>query len=202
MVNNRVYTNKHNILNGNIIAIINKLKNQNERADIDSIHKQLVKTNTMQDLTKEDLLKKVHDLETEGKSVNKLHQNKDSFQVSKNILDAFVENILEKTPIRFPDSSFETLNINQTDSQSFPCPSSRESRISSIPDFDIIANTPTALHINHDTNNIRETESLVGNKFEKLKVDDIKRKIISELQKSIEKLFQNKLSHLKQNMEN
>ena len=55
MVNNRVYTNKHNILNGNIIAIINKLKNQNKRADIDSIHKQLVKTTSKQDLTKEDL---------------------------------------------------------------------------------------------------------------------------------------------------
>ena len=67
MVNNRVYTNELNMLNANIITIINKLKNQNKRADIDSIHKQLVKTTSKQDLTKEDLLKKVHDLKLKGK---------------------------------------------------------------------------------------------------------------------------------------
>ena len=47
MVNNSVYTNELDTLNVNIIAIINKLKNQNKRADIDSIHKQLVKTTSM-----------------------------------------------------------------------------------------------------------------------------------------------------------
>ena len=37
----------------------------------------------MQDLTKEDHLKKVHDLETEEKIVNKLNRDKKSFHVSK-----------------------------------------------------------------------------------------------------------------------
>ena len=59
--------NEFNTLNANIITIINKLKNQNKRADIDNTQKQLIRTNTMQDLTKEDLLKKKHELETEGK---------------------------------------------------------------------------------------------------------------------------------------
>ena len=89
MVDNSLYTNDLNILNANIITTINKLKNQNKRADIDSIQKQLVKTTSMQDLTKEDLLKKIHDLETEGKILNKLNRNKDSFHVSKDIVDAF-----------------------------------------------------------------------------------------------------------------
>ena len=127
MVNNRVYTNELNTLNANIITIINKLKNQNRRADIVSIHKQLVKTTSMQDLTEEDLLKKIHDLETEGKILNKLNRNKDSFHVSKDIVDAFAENIIEKTPTIFHDSFFETPNINQTDSQSFSNPFSRKS---------------------------------------------------------------------------
>ena len=104
MVNNSVYTNELNTLNANIITIINKLKKQNKRADIDSILKQLVKTTSMQDLTKEDLLKKVHDLETEGKILNKRNRNKDSFHVSKDTVDAFAENIIEKTPIIFHDS--------------------------------------------------------------------------------------------------
>ena len=146
MVNNSVYTNDLNILNANIIAIINKLKNQNKRADIGSIQKQLVKTTSMQDLTKEDLLKKVHDLETEGKIVNKLNRNKDSFHVSKDIVDAFSENIIEKTPIIFHDSFFETPKVNQTDSQSFSNSFSRESRSSSITDFDIIINAPAVAY--------------------------------------------------------
>ena len=70
----------------------------------------------MQDLSIEDLLKKVHDLETEGKILNKLNRNKDSFHVSKDVVDAFPDNILEKTPARFHDSFFETPAINQTDS--------------------------------------------------------------------------------------
>ena len=44
---------------------------------------------------------------------------------------------------------------------------------------------------------IRETESLTDNMFEKLKVIDIKKEIITELQDSIEKHFQNELSMFK-----
>ena len=155
----------------------------------------------MQDLTKEDLLKKVHDLETEGKIVNKLNRNKDFFHVSKDVLDAFAKNIIAKTPIVFHDSFFETPNINQTDSQSFSNSFIRESRSSSLPDFGIIANTPDVPHINHDAENIRETESLADNMFEKLKVHSIKKEIMSELQKSIENFFQNELSVFKEKCE-
>ena len=73
MVNTNAYRNERNTSNANIFAIINKLKNQNKWADIDSIHKQLTKTNSMQDLTREGLLKKEHDLETKGKILNKLN---------------------------------------------------------------------------------------------------------------------------------
>ena len=79
MVNNSVYTNELNTLSANIITMINKLKNQNKQADIDSIRKQFVKTTSMQDLTKENLFKKLHDLETEGKIVNKLNRNKERY---------------------------------------------------------------------------------------------------------------------------
>ena len=158
----------------------------------------------MQDLTKEDLLKKVHDLETEGKIVNKLNRNKDSFHIRKDIVEAFAEIIKKKkkkTPIIFQDSFFETRNVNQTDSQSFSNSFSRESRSSSIPHFDIITNTSAVPHINHDAENIRETESLADNMFEKLKVDGIKKEILSELQKSTEFFFQNNLSVFKEKCE-
>ena len=70
-----------------------------------------------------------------------------------------------------------------------------------IHDFDIIANTPAVPHINHDAEIIRETESLADNMFEKLKMDGIKKEIMSELQKSIENFFQNELSVFKEKCE-
>ena len=55
--------------------------------------------------------------------------------------------------------------------------------------------------INHDAENIRETESLANNMFEKLKVNGIKKEIMSELQKSTENFFQNGVSVFKENCE-
>ena len=49
MSKNSAYTNELNTLNAKITVIISKLKNQNKRADIGSIHKELIKTNSMQD---------------------------------------------------------------------------------------------------------------------------------------------------------
>ena len=105
--------------------------------------------------------------------------------------------MIEKTTIIFHDSFFGTPNINQTDSQSFSNSFSRESRSSSVPDFDIKANTPAVMHLNHGAENVRETESLPDNMLEKLKVDDIKKEIMSELQKGIEIFLQNELSVFK-----
>ena len=202
MVKNRVYTNELNTLNANIITIINKLKNQNRRADIVSIHKQLVKTTSMQDLTEEDLLKKIHDLETEGKILNKLNRNKDSFHVSKDIVDAFAENIIEKTPTIFHDSFFETPNINQTDSQSFSNSFSRECRSFSIPDFDIIANTPAVPHINHDAESIRETESLADKCLKNLKCMALRWKSCLNCRKVLRIFFRTSSRYLKRNVKN
>ena len=63
----------------------------------------------MQDLTKEDLLKKVHDLETEGKIVNKLNRNKDSFHIRKDIVEAFAE-IINNKKKKHP-SYFKTVSL-------------------------------------------------------------------------------------------
>lgn len=70
----------------------------------------------MQNLTKEGLLMKVHDLQTEEKIANKLKGIKGFFHISKDIVGTFAKNIFEKTPIEFHSSSFETPTINQADS--------------------------------------------------------------------------------------
>ena len=66
MVNNSVYTNELNALNANIITIINKLKNQNKRADIDSIHS-LLKLLVCKTLLKKIFLRKYMTLKLKGK---------------------------------------------------------------------------------------------------------------------------------------
>ena len=99
-------------------------------------------------------------------------------------------------------SFFETPNINQTDSQSLSNSFSRESQSFSIPEFDTIANTPTVPHINHDAGKIRETESLADDMLEKLKVDGIKKEIMSELQRSIGHFFRTSSRYLKRNVKN
>ena len=82
------------------------------------MRRQCIKNNSVKDFAKEDLIKKIHDLETEVKVANKLNRNKDSFHVSKYIVDDFAENISEKVAIRFNDRFFGTSIINQTDSYS------------------------------------------------------------------------------------
>ena len=57
------------------------------------------------------------------------------------------------------------------------------------------------MHINHDAENIRETESLAENMFEKLKVDGIKKEIMSKFKKSVKIFFQNELSVFKEKCE-
>ena len=69
MANNSASTNEVNTSNTNINTTVDKLKDQSKQADIDSIHKQLVKTNSKQDFIKEDIVKRVHDLETEKEVV-------------------------------------------------------------------------------------------------------------------------------------
>ena len=116
MVNYSARTDELITLNENI-SIINKLKNQ-EITNIYGIYKQLIKSNSIQNLAKEDLSKKkIHNLVAEGQVVNRINQNNDCFHVNKDVVDAFAENILEETLIKFHDRSFESTIINHRDSQ-------------------------------------------------------------------------------------
>ena len=54
---------------------------------------------------------------------------------------------------------------------------------------DVNHDTEKITDVNHDTEKIRKTESLIHNMFEKLKLDVVKKEIISELQEHIEKYF-------------
>ena len=117
MVNYSARTDEIITLNENII-IINNLKKNKKRTNIGSIHKQLIKSNNIQDLTREDLFQKLQNLVAEGQVVNRMKQNNDSFHVNKDVVGAFAENILAERPVRFHDRSFDSLTINHSVFQS------------------------------------------------------------------------------------
>ena len=61
---------------------------------------------------------------------------------------------------------------------------------------------PAVPHISHDAENIREIESLADSMFQKLKVDGIKKEIMSELQKVLKFFFRTNTQYLKRNVKN
>ena len=60
-------------------AIIAKLKQQSKRTNIDSIHARIIKTVYFEDITRGNLQERMNSLISDGKIVNELNWNKDSY---------------------------------------------------------------------------------------------------------------------------
>ena len=109
-----------------IFSIILQIRKNNNRADVNSIHKHIIKIVDFEDVTKEYLDERIHTLITDGKIINKINRNADSYYVNEKDIESILPNdsntpfISEKsfcTPvISIPDSISETPSIgnNQT----------------------------------------------------------------------------------------
>lgn len=97
-----------NCLNTCIFTTINKIKNQHRRADIEAIHREIIKTVDFNDISQEHLREIVNNLVVEGKISNKLNRNKDSFSVRSNNTDTTNTHIQPNTPISNRNISFNT----------------------------------------------------------------------------------------------
>ena len=62
-----------------VFAIIAKLKQQSKRTNIDSIHARIIKTVYFEDITRGNLQERMNSLISDGKIVNELNWNKDSY---------------------------------------------------------------------------------------------------------------------------
>ena len=70
-----------------ILSVIPEIhKNQNQ-ADVDNTHKQIVKTADFDNITKEVLADRIHILIIDGKVVNKINRNADSFYVNEKYIN-------------------------------------------------------------------------------------------------------------------
>ena len=62
-----------------VFAMIAKLKQQSKRTNIDSIHARIIKTVYFEDITRGNLQERMNSLISDGKIVNELNWNKDSY---------------------------------------------------------------------------------------------------------------------------
>ena len=67
----------------NIFTVINDLKKKRKRVDIDSIHKEIIKTIDFKDTTKDDLQDRINILLINEKLINKINRNLNSYSVNE-----------------------------------------------------------------------------------------------------------------------
>ena len=105
-----------------IFSVILQIRKNHNRADIDSIHKQIIKVD-FENITKEFLDDRIHTLITDRKIINKINRNANSYYANEKDIDTESLNLQNTSPI-IPDKSFYAPTI------SIPIPSTEEPLIS------------------------------------------------------------------------
>ena len=103
------------ILDNNVFAIINHLRKQHKRANLDKIYNELIKTINFENASREHLHDRINELIIQGKIVNKPNRNDDSSRVNESIADFNIEQ-LEYSSLPGSNLSFTTPNTKQSSS--------------------------------------------------------------------------------------
>ena len=83
-----------------VFSIILHIYKSHNRADVDSIHKQIIKTVDLKNITI-----RIHAVITDGKIINIINCNADSYYVNEKHIDTKSLNLQNTSPIK-PDKSF------------------------------------------------------------------------------------------------
>ena len=78
---------KNDAIDNKIFSTILDICKKNNRADIDSIYKQIIKTIDFEDVTKEILDDRIHTLINDEKITNKRNRNADSYYLNTELVD-------------------------------------------------------------------------------------------------------------------
>ena len=81
------------ILDNNVFAIINYLRKQHKRANLDKICNKLIKTKNFENTSKEHVHDRINELIIQEKILNKPDRNDDSYRVSESIVDFNIQQI-------------------------------------------------------------------------------------------------------------
>ena len=93
-----------------IFVTILRIRKNNNRADHDSIYKGIKKSLDLEDVSKEILDDRIYTLINDGKIINGLDRNADSYYVNSELVDLETPNLL-----KFP-KSLQRISLTSTDS--------------------------------------------------------------------------------------
>ena len=84
-------------IDNEIFVTILRARKKNNREDLESIYKKIKKSIDFGDVTKEFLGDRIHTLINDGKIINKLNRNADSYYVNSNLVDLETPNLLKSS---------------------------------------------------------------------------------------------------------
>ena len=104
-----------NHLDHKIYSAIKQIRGQKNRADINSIHKEIVKVIDFEAISKEFLNDRIEMLLQNDKIINRLNRNKNSYRLNESLLDSSITDLLPSTQ-KSPSNS-DTPKITRTPNQ-------------------------------------------------------------------------------------
>ena len=120
-------------IDNEIFVTILRIRKNNNRADLDSIYKEITKFIDFDDVTKEFLDDRIHTSINDGKIINKLNRNANSYYVNSNLVD------LERPNLLTSSQSVQRIALAPTDSLS----NSNDILASKTPQLEGVTLTPT-----------------------------------------------------------
>ena len=106
-------------IDNTIFYIVLQIRKNHNRADVNSIQKQIIKSVDFESITKEFLDDRTGTIITDGKIINKINRNPDSYYLNEKDINTESLNSQNTSPI-IPDKSFYTPTI------SIPIPSTEK----------------------------------------------------------------------------
>ena len=188
-------------LDQNIFTVINDLRKKPKRADIDSIRKEIIKTNDFKDTTNYDLQDRINILLINEKLINKINRNLNSY-----FFNEANTNTEYGTSQVLSNNSYIANSNNDSTSYSSVTPQtllkgSETSSTKSIPDLTISLLTLTKKTIKNAETNSSEKNMDTITHYEKIKVKSFKENILQNLRNNFKEMFDSEFTIFKSKCE-
>ena len=185
----------------NIFTVINDLKKKRKHADIDTIHKEIIKTIDFKVTTKDDLQDRINILLINEKLIHKIDRNLNSYsinEVNTNIEYATTKVLSSNLSFANPnnESTADFSITPQTPLKDYETPSTKSS-----PDFTIGLTNPMKKTIeNAEINSSKKYKDTMA-QYEKIKIKTFKENILQNLRNNIKEIFDSEFTIFKSKCE-
>ena len=161
-------------LKNSLYTLIDKLKRQKKRADTESIHDNLNKSATFQNLSKDVLQDKIDDLVIEGKIINKINRGRNYYWINEDIVDTAIET----TVTLLHNFTLDTPNITSPSSS----PSHYDNSSSIIPfSLEILATITQS----NQNENVKDTDNLIDETYNQIEAQKLKEEVLVQAEETM-----------------